>query len=1687
MKICNLSGIVRTALCLISVLSILILPRPIPAQQFPLRHYTSDDGLVHNNTSVVFQDNCYGYFWFGTNSGISRFDGKHFRNYTKKNSGLCGSVIRDITEDAHHNIWAGYTGGIARLERGSAGDRFVCYTDKDGLLGTDVLNLWADPQSGIWILTNIGVSYLNNDQFTSYPLDKVDAGLFSSNLEGSPQEDIFVFTRDGLFQKKPNYPGFKRCNGISFSIRAIRWSFEDESLYLVSNSELYNYKKGQLTRVAKSPFKSDLTNFSLGNNNTIWLFSKTGLWQRTPHKDKLYPNEMLRDISSPADALEDREGNLWMASSAGIFRLVNSQILNYTQLPVKIVTQVIKDPYDNLWVSGDRGIVKIRPDDKIIHVIKSSYVESILTHGNMLFSCPAYEYLSIYDLQGNLLREFNKDYDYTCALKDRNGKYWVGTQNGLFSIDNFNQNARLRLEFDTTDGLGSNAVWNLMEDKEGRLWVGTDNGLSCLSDGLWQHFSTKDGLSHNSVWDLYEHEDWGFLTATSQGISKWKKDSFETLPVLSDKFISSIRADNYGKLWVGTGEGLFRLDSGYRIDLALNKAKGLPANSVYIKSILVDSPYLYIGSHKGLSKIELDMENDKNISPALDIWQVSVNQRPVDFAHLSHALKYSDNNIFFRFNAVYAHLPESISYGYYLHPVEKKWKTKTAFREAGYTDLAPGSYTFYVQAFADEGKKSDIQTVHFKIAHAYWQTWWFISLGVLMGLFSVGLTTHYIVRIKLRKNEAERIRLKALYEKQIELDRLKDDFLANTSHELRTPLNGIIGIAESLADGAAGPVKDRMKDNLVMIVNIGKRLSHLVNDMLDFSRLKHKDIKLQIKPVGLRVITNVIISFSAPFVANKPVRLINNIDANLPAAAGDENRVMQIMSNLLGNAIKFTNEGTIEISATKTDNHILIKVSDTGIGIRKDKFDSIFESFEQGDTNISRDYGGTGIGLSITKQLVELHGGQIWLESEFGKGSTFFYTLPVFKESGIRYYEPGIKETATSDSDSTDSDSETVIHDSEFIRPDSPSILAVDDDPGNLLVLYNHLSLQNFSVMTASNGAEALGLIESGRKPDLVLMDIIMPRMTGIEVCQEIRRKYSQIELPVIMLTAKDQVADLVGSFESGANDYLVKPFSKEELIVRVKTHINLARMHNNLKELNEMLEEKVCERTSELSRSIAKLKNTEEALVAANEQFEDALKISDEMAQRAGAASNSKSEFLASMSHEIRTPLNGILGYTQILGRDTSLSEQQAEAVETIHRCGEHLLMVIEDILDISKIEAGKVELKPTHFHLAGFLKNTTEIAQIRAYEKGISFDYKVSADLPQVVYSDETRLRQILLNLLNNAIKFTDNGKIAFTVSRELPKETDNRQGNLRIRFMVKDTGIGIPVEKLKEIFLPFHQAHDREIQIEGSGLGLAISRRLVNLMGEELNVQSIAGQGSTFWFDLEFSEIECKADVVATEEKKTVIGFKGGKCCVLIADDAEANRTFLKEALLPLGFEVAEAFNGADAIEKAAEIQPDLILMDLIMPIMNGFEATRQVRKITSLTDIVIIGVSANVSDISKDEGLAAGCDDWITKPVYIDELLKRLQAHLKLEWIYEDKVEIRATAIQSVQSSVIPPPQELLAEFHKLLMEGDVCGIQELAENLSDSDSEYRLFLDRIHQMAKKFLMNELEKYITQYMD
>lgn len=437
-----------------------------------------------------------------------------------------------------------------------------------------------------------------------------------------------------------------------------------------------------------------------------------------------------------------------------------------------------------------------------------------------------------------------------------------------------------------------------------------------------------------------------------------------------------------------------------------------------------------------------------------------------------------------------------------------------------------------------------------------------------------------------------------------QMDKLKDEFLANTSHELRTPLNGMIGIAESMIDGATGTVSGIQQQNLSMIASSGRRLNELINNILDFAQLKNHKLELQLCSVGIMSIVEVVLTVSQSLAGQKDLKLINNISTNLPLVWADENRLQQILYNLIGNAIKFTASGTVEVSAKvidiqnelnpKNDEEsdlfvsqnlqIAITVSDTGIGIPANLLDRIFEPFEQGDGSIVRQYGGTGLGLTLSKQFVELQGGIIYVESEVGIGSHFTFTVPLALET-VQLIENDlipqiittrIPRTSVLSSENTSID-QLVTSYSElpkelenfryqnFVASENEQfrLLIVDDDPINLQVLNNHLSLQNYQVIQALNGEEALSALESEQSFDLIILDIMMPRMSGYEVCAKLREKYPPHELPVVMLTAKNQVSDLITGFQFGANDYLSKPFSKDELLTRIKSHINLSQTNS--------------------------------------------------------------------------------------------------------------------------------------------------------------------------------------------------------------------------------------------------------------------------------------------------------------------------------------------------------------------------------------------------------------------------------------------------------------------------------------------------------------------------------------------
>lgn len=506
------------------------------------------------------------------------------------------------------------------------------------------------------------------------------------------------------------------------------------------------------------------------------------------------------------------------------------------------------------------------------------------------------------------------------------------------------------------------------------------------------------------------------------------------------------------------------------------------------------------------------------------------------------------------------------------------------------------------------------------------------------------------------------------------------------------------------------------------------------------------------------------------------------------------------------------------------------------------------------------------------------------------------------------------------------------------------------------------------------------------------------------------------------------------------------------------------------LKELNEKLESRVKQRTLELSETNELLKKEEVQLQKAKETAEK--------------ANQAKTEFLTNISHELRTPLNGILGYTQILRKDKNLSPNYQKSLGIIQNSGEHLLNLINDILNLSKIEAGKMESVQNEFDFITFLERIVDIVQIRTQEKGLTFHFKRDPNLPEAILADEKSIRQVLINLLGNAIKFTKSGSVSLIVGYS--NKQDNTISSLaNIRFHIKDTGTGIPKDKLNQIFLPFHQVKDQIEGNEGTGLGLAISKKLVEMMGGRLEVESKLGEGSDFWFEIEIMKVS-SPKVQSEQETKEIIGYKGETKKIIIVDDIWENRSMLSTVLKSINFVTYEARDGLDCIEKTLSHRPDLILLDIKMPVMDGFETTSQLRKHTDFKDLKIIAISASANDFYRQKSLEMGCDDYIAKPFSIQKVLDSIQRHLKLEWEYESRKEgISISSNTHLDMANVVLPQNILEDLNNFSLSGDIDGINELTEKLIQMDDNYIEIAKQIQKFTENFETDKIIELIQRH--
>ncbi len=820
----------------------------------------------------------------------------------------------------------------------------------------------------------------------------------------------------------------------------------------------------------------------------------------------------------------------------------------------------------------------------------------------------------LYDKNKNSFEYFGHDPLDSCTisddrirdiLQDKEGNIWIATfASGINRFDR-SKKCFVRYYHDPSDSssISNDAIRILYQDKSGRFWVGTRGGLNLYhpeSDSFSHYLhdpENPNSLSENTAFAIHEdNEGYLWIGTFGGGLNRLdiKNNQFIHIAVndgLLNNNVYSIIEDSAGNLWLGTSEAISKFNpstkkvTNYTSEDGLFNAQFAAFSFGFSKS----TGYHFYGGEKGLDIFHPKYMQQDSFMPKIAITDISVLNKPLKTRTDANSIEgeyYLDKNIFFTkklnlpydskvFTISFASLdysaPHKIQYAYLLKGFDKEWQYVGNQKSVTYTNLDPGSYTFMVKGTNSDGVWNEKGTsLIIRIIPPWYMTWWsriiYISfITALIFLLFRWRTKQQRIKIQIQEKEIKLNEEKLDQEQKViseleRVDQLKNDFLANTSHELRTPLNGIIGITESLKDGIAGELPPEVINNLDLISSSSQRLAHLVNDILDFSKMRNQDLTLHIRPVDIYSLIDVVIALLKPLVVRSKLTLNNKLEDDLPLVQADENRLQQILFNLLGNAIKFTQQGEITITGKRNDGMIEISIIDEGVGIPKDKIDDIFMTFYQVDSGMTREKGGTGLGLSITKKLVELQGGQIFVESEVGKGSKLTFTLPISDSDTIKTKSSG--KNIHSGIQYQIDDAQKRKRPAESVNGHSHgNILIVDDEPINLQVLSNYLTAAGYRVTEALNGIVALELLEVRGVFDLVILDIMMPRMSGYEVCRRLRDIYLPNEMPVVMLTAKNAISDLVSGFETGANDYLAKPFSKDELLSRIRTHLNLHRV----------------------------------------------------------------------------------------------------------------------------------------------------------------------------------------------------------------------------------------------------------------------------------------------------------------------------------------------------------------------------------------------------------------------------------------------------------------------------------------------------------------------------------------------
>ncbi|PCK09539.1 MAG: hypothetical protein COA42_03230 [Alteromonadaceae bacterium] len=1066
----------------------------------------------------------------GTATGIDIMDWKtgQINPLTFANGSLVklgDNEIRSIFQQSNGDYWvSALTRGLFRinLENNTLKHYFYQQDDPNSLGANSVWDITEDSLGVLWIATDKGGLNIYNpeaDNFVRFKHHPDKPTSISSNVIRSVMED----RQGGIWVA--NFPNGANYYNRNTSTINLYTNHTDDQQSLNDNSVL---------------------SFSEDKNDNLWIGTDTGglnYFNRKTNTFTHYTHDANNPTSISSNAITslliDSQEQLWVGSWAAGLNLYQpeTQTFNrkplgeqiYQELKTRSIWALYEDSNNELWIgTEDHGVYRYNPHNQVFTQYKNNLHDATT-------------------LSGNFVRRF---------LEDFKGRFWVASNNGLNLLNRETGKFKTVDDTDINKIIHDKHITTLFEDSQQRLWIGSIAGLS------W-----------------YKHDTTKFKTLR-------KNDGF------ANDNIRSVIEDPIGTLWVGTGNGLASINfSDYKITNYKDNTGWLNGAANNNAVLRTSRGELAFGSINGMQIFKVDQLIKNTHAPNIVLTEFGVHTKPVYPYQKNGLLKALINNtdkitldhqynmFSFSFSALNFQDPFKNHYAYKLEGFDKDWRyVSSKQRTAVYTNLDAGKYTFRVKGsnnndvWNEEGKSITLE----QLPHP-WKTWWAYTLY----LSAFALLLLWIYRQKTHKLQYEKDLQEKINKKLINLDRLKSDFLANTSHELLTPLNGIIGISEILsADLRGSNEKSYMHAN--MITASGRRLAALVGNILDFSKISDNSMQLKLQPVNLGTITDEAIEILASQVIGKPITINNYIKDKDIHVIADKERFQHILNNLLTNAIKYTKQGKIDINyKIDDDNKIYISITDTGIGIAPENQELIFQAFDQQEDVHTKEQQGASLGLALTKKLIELHGGHLHVESQLNKGSRFTFDLPIAsKEQIVTAVLSHVDLHQTHSDDNSDQPPKTTQHTPEQIdlppttsaktipekatpankSPTQPGarILVVDDDAVNRIVLRGLLNTQHYSIDEADCGPAALEKIHGADPFDLIILDVMMPKMSGFEVCQKLRLKYAMHELPILFLTAKTTPDALSDGFAAGGNDFLTKPTSKAELLPRVAALLHM-------------------------------------------------------------------------------------------------------------------------------------------------------------------------------------------------------------------------------------------------------------------------------------------------------------------------------------------------------------------------------------------------------------------------------------------------------------------------------------------------------------------------------------------------